>query len=160
MLNETAGYVRVMDFAEGELAIGPDLQVTGFAGQMQLGRTPQGVIVQGEFTARLPAECVRCLKPFSNQIRTTLQDLFVYPPPNPIDPLLAIGEDAILDLEPLLRESMLLDLPMRPLCRPDCQGLCPVCGTDRNLSDCGHERLAAPPASSIRLIASAQPPEA
>ncbi len=160
MLNETAGYVRTVDFAEEQLTIGPDMHVADFGGQIQLGRTPQGVIVQGEFSARLPAECVRCLNPFSQQVRTKMQDLFVYPPPNPSDPLLAIGEDAILNLEPLLREYMLLDLPTRPLCRPDCQGLCPVCGTDLNLSNCGHDRQAAPPAPSIRIVSSAQPPEA
>jgi len=159
MLNQTAGYVRVMDFADDKLRIGPDLQVTDFGGQIQLGRTPQGVVVQGQFTASLPAECVRCLKPFTLPVRTKLQDLFVYPPPNPSDPLLAIGEDAILDLEPLLREYLLLDLPLRPLCTPDCRGLCPVCGTDLNLSDCGHRSLPAPPAPSIRIISSAQPPE-
>jgi DUF177 domain-containing protein len=160
MLNETAGYVRVMDFAEDKLNIGPDLHVTDFGGQIQLGRTPQGVVVQGQFTAQLPAECVRCLKPCSQLVRTKLQDLFIYPPSNSSDPLLTIGEDAILDLEPLLREYMLLDLPMRPLCRPDCQGLCPVCGTDLNVSECGHDRQTAPPAPSIRIISSAQPPEA
>ncbi len=103
---------------------------------------------------------MRCLKPFSQLVPTKLQDLFIYPPSNSSDPLLTIGEDAILDLEPLLREYMLLDFPMRPLCRPDCQGLCPVCGTDLNLSDCGHGRQAAPPAPSIRIVSSAQPPEA
>jgi len=159
MLNQTAGYVRVMDFADDQLNIGPDLRVTDFGGQIQLGRTPQGVVVQGQFTASLPTECVRCLKPFTLPVHTKLQDLFVYPPPNPSDPLLAVGEDAILDLEPLLREYLLLDLPMRPLCTPDCRGLCPACGTDLNLSDCGHRSQPASPAPTIRIISSAQPPE-
>jgi uncharacterized protein len=92
-------------------------------------------------------------------VRTHLQDLFVYPPPNPNDPLLAIGEDAILDLEPLLREYLLLDLPTRTLCTPACRGLCPICGTDLNLSDCGHRSQVAPPSPSIRITSSAQPPE-
>ncbi len=159
MLNQTAGYVRVMDFSEDKLNFGPDLHVTDFGGQIQLGRTPQGVIVQGQFAAMLPTECVRCLKPFSQWVRTQLQDLFVYPPPNPTDPLLAVGEDAILDLEPLVREYMLIGLPIRSLCKPDCRGLCPVCGTDLNLSDCGHRSQAATPSPSIRVTSSAPPPE-
>ena len=44
-----------------------------------------------------------------------------------------------IDLEPLVREAVGLELPMAPLCRPDCQGLCPTCGTDRNEVDCGHD---------------------
>lgn len=159
MLNQTAGYVRVMDFVEDKLSIGPDLRVADFSGQIQLGRTPQGVIVQGQFAATLPTECVRCLKPISQSVRTHLEDLFVYPPPNTSDPLLAVGEDAFLDLEPLLREYMLLDLPMRPLCTPACRGLCPICGTDLNLSDCGHRSQATPPNPSIRITSSAQSPE-
>jgi uncharacterized protein len=44
-----------------------------------------------------------------------------------------------IDLAPLAREYMLLDMPITPLCRPDCQGLCPVCGANRNRENCGHQ---------------------
>ena len=49
-----------------------------------------------------------------------------------------------IDLSTLIRDAVLMDLPVRVLCREDCQGLCPVCGTDRNREDCGHRPEAAP----------------
>lgn len=50
-----------------------------------------------------------------------------------------------LDLQPMVREVVLLELPSTPLCTPDCQGLCPVCGTDRNTSTCTCEAAPADP---------------
>ncbi|MFZ9157663.1 MAG: YceD family protein, partial [Ilumatobacteraceae bacterium] len=46
-------------------------------------------------------------------------------------------ENDQIDLATMVRESVLLDLPDSPVCRPDCAGLCPACGADRNLGDCG-----------------------
>ncbi len=48
-------------------------------------------------------------------------------------------EDAQIDLQPLMREYALLEIPINPLCRADCRGLCPVCGEDLNRQDCGHQ---------------------
>jgi len=47
-----------------------------------------------------------------------------------------LSDDDIVDLEPLIRDALLLELPAVPLCRPDCQGLCPACGVDHNLTSC------------------------
>ena len=141
LLGQTAGYVRTMDFDEEKLILGTDLELRNLHGVLSLDRTPQGVLVSGTLRAGTPAECVRCLSPFSLPLSATLQDLFLYPPPNPSDPLLAIGENAILNLDPLLREYMILDFPLRPVCKPDCKGLCPVCGNDLNTSSCSHPQV-------------------
>jgi uncharacterized metal-binding protein YceD (DUF177 family) len=114
------------------LNLGGDLQVEDFTGSVQLNRTPQGIVALGDFFAQIPAECARCLKPFAAPVNIRVEDLFIYPPQNATDPLLAIGEDAHLNLEPLLREYILISQPTRPLCREDCRGLCPVCGADLN----------------------------
>jgi uncharacterized protein len=47
-----------------------------------------------------------------------------------------LSDDDIVDLEPLIRDALLLELPAVPLCRPDCKGLCPSCGVDHNLTSC------------------------
>jgi len=107
----------------------------------------------GDFAARLPAECARCLKPFAAPVSIHLEDLFVYPPQNATDPLLAVAEDAHLNLEPLLREYILLNQPTRPLCRPDCKGLCTVCGADLNEEpNHHHKEEPAPPYSGQILL--------
>jgi uncharacterized protein len=138
LLNQTAGYVRIMDFDEEKLTLGADLELRNLRGALSFDRTPQGIVVSGTLTSNTPAECARCLSAFLLPLSAPFQDLFVYPPPNLSDPLLAVGEDAMLDLEPLVREYMILDYPLQPICRPDCKGLCPVCGNDLNASSCSH----------------------
>lgn len=118
--------------------MGGDLQVEAFSGSMQLMRTPQGIVARGDFSAQLPAECARCLQPFAAPVSIHLEDLFVYPPQNATDPLLSVGEDAHLNLEPLLREYILINQPTRALCTPECKGLCTVCGNNLNEGECQH----------------------
>jgi len=141
LLNQTAGYVRTMDFDEERLVLGNDLELHKLHGALSLDRTPQGILVSGTLQSGTPAECARCLSPFLLPLSATLQDLFLYPPPNPSDPMLAIGEDAILNLEPLVREYMILDFPLQPVCSPQCKGLCPVCGNNLNTSSCDHPQI-------------------
>jgi uncharacterized protein len=138
LLSQTAGYGRLFDFHEESITLGSDIRVEAFTGHLQLNRTPQGIVALGDFSAQLPAECARCLKSFSSHISIHLEDLFVYPPQNATDPLLVVGEDAHLNLEPLLREYLLVNQPTRLLCRPDCKGLCPICGNDLNEKECHH----------------------
>ena len=153
LLSQTAGYGRQFDFLENKLNLGGDLQVEDFSGRISLTRTPQGIVAMGDFAARLPAECARCLKPFAAPVSIHLEDLFVYPPQNATDPLLAVAEDAHLNLEPLLREYILLNQPTRPLCRPDCKGLCTVCGADLNEEpNHHHKEEPAPPYSGQILL--------
>ena len=138
LLSQTAGYGRHFDFHEERLTLGSDICVEEFTGHIQLSRTPQGIVALGDFSARLPAECARCLKAFSAPVAIHLEDLFVYPPQNATDPLLLVGEDAHLNLEPLVREYLLVNQPTRLLCRPDCKVLCPICGNDLNEKQCFH----------------------
>jgi uncharacterized protein len=147
LLSQTAGYGRLFDFREDSMTLGSDIRVEAFTGHLQLNRTPQGIVAKGDFTGGLPAECARCLTAFSAPVSIHLEDLFVYPPQNATDPLLLVGEDAHLNLEPLMREYLLVNQPTRPLCRPDCKGLCPICGNDLNEKECFH-----PEESEVREI--------
>jgi uncharacterized protein len=65
--------------------------------------------------------------------------LYAFTPRSATDSDLIVPEDGHIDLAPLVREYMLLDIPMKPLCRPDCKGLCPVCGQNLNDSTCQHQ---------------------
>jgi uncharacterized protein len=138
LLSQNAGYSRAFDFREERLTLGSDLPVESFEGHLNLQRTHQGIVAQGNFTAKLPAVCARCLNDFLFVVPVDIEDLFVYPPPNTIDPLLVVGEDAHLNLEPILREYLMVNQPSRTLCREDCKGLCPVCGNDLNVEPCTH----------------------
>jgi uncharacterized protein len=114
-----------------------------------MARTPQGLLLTGEFGGETTLNCARCLAPFSQRLNWNLTELFAFNEKSVAEPAMIVPEDAQIDLEPLIREYALLEVPIRPICRPDCRGLCPVCGEDLNLKDCGHR----PPASESPFAA-------
>ncbi len=91
----------------------------------------EGVLVTGTARAALEGECVRCLEPISDEIEVRFQELFVYDD-REVDPdeELEVSklQDDLVDLEPLLRDAVVLALPFQPLCEDDCPGLCAECG--------------------------------
>jgi len=89
----------------------------------------------------LRGECVRCLSPVEDRIEVDLQELFVYPGSDATEEEASRLEGDLLDLEPVLRDAVVLDLPFQPLCRPDCAGLCPQCGANLN-DDPDHQHRA------------------
>ena len=91
----------------------------------------EGVLVTGTARAALEGECVRCLEPITDEIEVRFQELFVYDD-REVDPdeELEVSklQDDLVDLEPLLRDAVVLALPFQPLCQDDCPGLCTECG--------------------------------
>ena len=104
---------------------------------LRLESVVEGVLVTGTARVRVEGECVRCLDPvtFSQEVR--VQELYYYPDQNTDDEEAGRLEGDFVDLEPLLRDAVVLGLPFRPVCRDDCQGLCPECG-ERLEDDPGH----------------------
>lgn len=99
---------------------------------LRLESVVEGVLVTGSATVQLRGECVRCLTEIIRAQEIEVQELFVYPGSD-------AGEDEAsrltgdkIDLEPLLRDDVVVDLPFQPLCREDCRGLCVECGADLN----------------------------
>jgi uncharacterized protein len=92
-----------------------------------------GLLVTGAVEGAWEGPCRRCLNPVQGTLRAEVQELFESKPAD--DDSYRLGHDSV-DLEPLARESLILDLPLAPLCREDCQGLCPTCGADRNQGPC------------------------
>ena len=98
---------------------------------LRLEAVMEGVLVTGSASAELTGECARCLEPIEDEIDVRFQELFVYD-----DQDYSSGEDDevstlegdLVDLEPLLRDAVVLALPFQPLCQDDCPGLCPECG--------------------------------
>jgi uncharacterized protein len=100
---------------------------------LRLEAVMEGVLVTGSARAGLDGECARCLEPISDDIEVTFQELFVYDDrrdhgPSEEDDGVSKLEDDLLDLEPLLRDAVVLALPFQPLCEDDCPGLCVECG--------------------------------
>lgn len=98
--------------------------------ELRLEAVMEGVLVSGEAHAVLEGECVRCLEPIKDEIDTDFQELFLYDAPEDgeEDDDLSVLQDEYADLEPVLRDAVVLALPFQPLCSEDCPGLCPDCG--------------------------------
>jgi uncharacterized protein len=92
----------------------------------------EGILVSGPLSGRIEYRCARCLQPFSGDFRVEVTELFAL---QPADDDYPVGEGTI-DLEPMVRDAVLLAIPFSPLCRDDCLGLCERCGGDRNLGEC------------------------
>lgn len=116
---------------------------------MQLGlrleSVMEGVLVTGISVAKAVGECVRCLEPLELTLNARFQELFSYPDADARGRLKAepdddaeddedryFIEDDLFDLEPVLRDAVVLALPPQPVCRENCLGLCPECGLSLN----------------------------
>jgi uncharacterized protein len=116
--------------------IGGELVRVSEGGPVELGlrmeAVVEGVLVSGTVTAPVSGECGRCLDPFTGTISVDVQELFAYPDSATDDTADAdevrrlVGD--LLDLEPVVRDALVLALPLSPVCRDDCRGLCPTCG--------------------------------
>lgn len=93
-----------------------------------------GLLVTGTVDGAWEGLCRRCLGPVAGTRTVEVQELFESHPRD--GESYQLGHDQV-DLEPLARESLILDLPLAPLCSEDCRGLCPTCGADLNQGDCG-----------------------
>ena len=138
LINASIGTNRDFDFDYESMRLGEDLTVRSFVGTARFSRTQQGLLLQGEFKADTELECVRCLDPFTQSLQWEVTDLYAFDRRNMTDSGLLVPDEGQIDLEPLLREYALLEFPISPICKPDCKGLCPVCGENRNRVDCGH----------------------
>ena len=109
---------------------------------LRLETVIEGVLVTGTAAVSVVGECVRCLTEIASELEVDLLELFVYPNSDASDDEVSRLEGDLLDLEPLIRDEVVLELPFQPLCRSDCAGLCAECGA--NLSDePGHSHGAA-----------------
>lgn len=95
---------------------------------IRLESVMEGVLATGSAQVVLDGECARCLGPIEDDLEVALQELFVYPESEAGEDEAARLDGDLLDLEPILRDAVVLALPFRPVCRPDCPGLCVECG--------------------------------
>jgi uncharacterized protein len=99
---------------------------------LRLESVVEGVLVTGTATVQVRGECVRCLGQISDELEVEIQELYVYPGVELDNDLASRLQGDLIDLEPVLRDAVVLDLPFQPLCRDDCAGLCVKCGANLN----------------------------
>jgi uncharacterized protein len=109
---------------------------------LQLESATEGVLVTGMVTTTVAGECGRCLAPVTDEFAVEVFELFAYPgsataettDEDEVDRVV----DDMIDVEPVVRDAVVLGLPLTPLCRPDCAGLCSTCGQRLDDLPAGH----------------------
>ncbi len=116
-------------------------------GSLRLEAAGGGLVARGKVAVGTRLTCRRCLSDFVAELAVPI--LQVYGSPD-VDDSLPIAPDGRIDLESAVRDEVGLALPLAPLCRPDCKGLCDTCGTDLNTDPCeGHPGDAKSPFASL-----------
>ncbi len=148
LLKQPVGTRRIYDMATTDApSVDDELKmVAPFNGQVRLTRINDGILVTGHLETIVELACTRCLSAFRAATRFEIEE--EYRPTLEIesgarlaqepgqDPAILIDERHILDLAEVVRQNLTLSLPPSAVCRPDCQGLCPHCGQDRNERSC------------------------
>jgi uncharacterized protein len=125
--------------------------------RLRVERDAQDVFIRGHLLATVPQICGRCLESFPEHVRADV-DLRFVPRPATGDAVELGAKDLDLcfyvadqiDMNVVIESETTLALPMKPLCREDCRGLCPSCGANRNLTACGCD--ARPPDSRLAVL--------
>lgn len=154
LLKERVGATRRLPIETAHLALydddGSAVEANGLKGEVKVTRLGDGVLVQGDVKAQVSLQCSRCLDDIILPVDARLEEQF-QPTVDVVtgraikraefeqdDNAFTIDHNHLMDLSEPIRQALLVALPMRPLCREDCKGLCTVCGANRNRTDCGH----------------------
>ncbi len=128
---------------------------------LRLEAVMEGVLVTGTARAGLVGECARCLEEIRDDVEATFQELYVYAEhqtSHDEDDEVSRLEDDLLDLEPQLRDAVVLKLPFQPLCTEDCPGLCPECGARlAEDPDHGHDEPIDPRWAGLTALVQDEP---
>jgi len=163
-LKAPIGYIREYEVDELVDILGINVG-SRVQGSVKLTRTNRGILVQGTLHTNTPVECSRCLKVFDYPLTIKIEEEYFpvidvnsgTPLEIPDEPgSFTIDEHHILDLSEAIRQNALLAIPMKPLCREDCAGLCQVCGKDLNKGQCRCKKTEIDPRwSKLVKLASA-----
>ena len=151
LLREPAGAHTDVELDLGSQRLSNDLSVNAVKGRLTLWRTEKEVLVRGTLFVDIDLECGRCLSPTPTTLHIEVDERFRQasagaPQDEQVFP---IDADKQIDLRPALHDLTVLSVPMHVVCRPDCAGLCPVCGQDLNVGSCDCETREFDP----RLVA-------
>ncbi len=145
------------EVALSELGFDPSeisLAQTAIAVEVRAERQAAEVRVRGSFSVEVQLTCSRCLEPVRLPITASFDQFYESNADHPLQGEIALKESDteigffsgdFIDVNDIVREQILLALPMKPICRDDCRGLCPHCGKNRNVDSCNCEAVLVDP---------------
>lgn len=135
------------DLESAELEISPEEM--GIIGTVKLvgsiSNAGDVLLLQAHMECQVQRTCGRCLQEFVGVTKAEVVEKFYPASADNIENDAFVYDSDVIDITEPLREGLLLAEPMQALCKPDCRGLCPVCGADLNDGDCGCDRLTVDP---------------
>lgn len=145
----SAGDVGVPENDAADLALAVGAVCGPIELDLHLDSVVEGILVRGTLGVALETPCARCLEPVVIEDKLEVTELFRDPRKleegEEVDPGYEIIEGGVaIELDTMVRDAIVMDMPVRVLCREACQGLCPICGVDRNELDCGHRPETEP----------------
>ena len=115
-----------------------DLLIKELRSMVRVSKTREGLLLQVEGEAQIEATCVRCLDEFYQPVKFEFEELYQFPSRHREDTDLILPMDGYIDLRSLYREYFILAMPIKPVCSPNCKGLCAICGANLNKENCEH----------------------
>jgi uncharacterized protein len=160
LLKEPVGSTRTYSIDE-TIPTGDGNAQDAFRGTVSLLRTDKGIWLSAGLDGHVWLVCGRCLKNYSYPMKLAIDEEYLptvdiatgqsFQLPSPEEGTFTVDRRHILSLMEAVRQYTITNQPMQPLCRKDCQGLCPVCGSDKNESVCICEERAAKPRWTLLL---------
>jgi uncharacterized protein len=139
LTRQAAGFRRDFLIELPHLFLQPDLTLEDFRMQLAISRTPQGLLAEAKISAGAILECVRCLDTFKQPLHASFTELYAFTDRSLSESGLMYPDSGLIDFTDLVREYLILEIPISPVCKTDCLGLCSICGENRNHVQCGHE---------------------
>ncbi|MBT3188625.1 MAG: DUF177 domain-containing protein [Anaerolineae bacterium] len=140
-LPQTAGYSREYSFEQSEIQLKNDFILRDLKGLLTASRTQRGLLLQGDFKGNLKLECGRCLSIYEHYLNWELTEFYVFNQRDAEEDDLVLSDNAEINLTESVTEEAQLDIPINPVCKNNCQGLCQTCGTNLNIEDCKHKDI-------------------
>ena len=138
IVNQPVGTFRTLSFEAEKIQFDTELVFEHFQGEVKVNRVVQGILIQGVFQADVQTECVRCLEGFLQPLHSEFDELYAFKEEDADESGQLLPENGFIDLGPVVREYLLLEMPISPQCNDDCRGLCEICGVNLNLGICEH----------------------
>lgn len=150
LINSPIGVSRDFLFDSLSIASEDGVLIEPIEGLAKISRTPQGLLVEGKFAGIVSLECARCLEEYPHTLRWEFTELYAFTRDNITDSGLLVPDDAHIDLQTLVHDFALVEIPITPICKPGCLGLCVECGQNLNEKDCGHRPPSDSPFSALK----------
>ena len=139
LINAPVGTYRDFTIDEPSMELADDLHADEIHCQVRASKVQQGILAESDCSCKIELECIRCLEPFTTTLNAHFEELFSFH--NLRENQEAeqyLPENGYMDIGELIREYLVMEVPYAPICKPECKGLCPVCGKNLNFEPHEH----------------------